>query len=358
MSATAAEVFPVGELLADELDARGWSQAEFAEILDRPAQFVSEIIAGKKEITRESAAQIGAAFGTSTELWLNLQDAYYLWRQGQDDRTQSELRDVRLRARLSELAPVSVMAKRGLLTATTPQGQAEELKRLFDLADIDEDPPFAVAARRSNPEQLASPTQLAWAACVRREARGGSVRPFSRDGLVDLATGLSKRLSDPAALRDAPVWFSEVGVRLIYVEAFPSSKIDGCSMLLDDKTPVIGLSGRGKRLDKVLFTILHEIAHVVLRHLDGQPLILDEEVGGEDGDQEEEANEAAATWMLPRGTGPLPERVTEDWVQRLAGQEGVHPIVIIGKLQYDGRLNWRSVLAKGAPSVSQYMAAW
>lgn len=72
----AAELFPAGEILADELDARGWTQADFADVLGCPAQFVSEIISGKKEITRESAAQIGAALGTSAEFWLNLQDSY------------------------------------------------------------------------------------------------------------------------------------------------------------------------------------------------------------------------------------------------------------------------------------------
>lgn len=73
MNAVPAEVFPAGEFLADELEARGWTQAEFAAILDRPAQFVSEIISGKKEITRESATQIGAALGTSAEMWLSLE---------------------------------------------------------------------------------------------------------------------------------------------------------------------------------------------------------------------------------------------------------------------------------------------
>lgn len=72
----AAELFPAGEILADELDARGWTQADFAEVLGCPAWFVSEIISGKKEITRESAAQIGSALGTSAEFWINLQDSY------------------------------------------------------------------------------------------------------------------------------------------------------------------------------------------------------------------------------------------------------------------------------------------
>lgn len=95
----AAEVFLVGEHLAEELDARGWTQADFAEILGRPAQFVSESISGKKEITRESAEQISAALGTSAEFWLNLQDSYLLWKQAQDSHTRESLDAVATRAR-------------------------------------------------------------------------------------------------------------------------------------------------------------------------------------------------------------------------------------------------------------------
>ncbi|WP_227659117.1 MULTISPECIES: HigA family addiction module antitoxin [unclassified Corynebacterium] len=78
---TPAEVFSAGEILSDELEARGWSQADLASILGRPHQFVSEVISGKKEITRESAAQIGAALGTSAQFWLNIQDSYPLHKQ-------------------------------------------------------------------------------------------------------------------------------------------------------------------------------------------------------------------------------------------------------------------------------------
>ena len=85
--------------IAEELDACGWTQADFAEILGRPAQLVSEIISGKKEITRESAEQISAALGTSDEFWLNLQYSYLLWKQAQDSHTRESLDAVATRAR-------------------------------------------------------------------------------------------------------------------------------------------------------------------------------------------------------------------------------------------------------------------
>ena len=83
---------PVGELLGEEIELRGWTQADFAAVIDRPTQFVSEIVTGKKEITRESAAQIGAALSQSPQFWLNLQNRYDLERER--DRLGDRLNDV------------------------------------------------------------------------------------------------------------------------------------------------------------------------------------------------------------------------------------------------------------------------
>lgn len=74
-----AEAFPVGDFLAEELAERGWSEADFAAIMGRPTRFVEELTSGERELTRESAELVGAALGTSAELWLNLQDTYREW---------------------------------------------------------------------------------------------------------------------------------------------------------------------------------------------------------------------------------------------------------------------------------------
>src|SRR5260370_18806459 len=115
MSDPVASPKPVGHLLGLEIEARGWTQADFAAVLGRPTQFVSEIITGKKEITRESAAQIGAALGMSPDYLLNLQNTYLLDEQEKNSATQRELNEVRRRARLNELAPISILRKRGII---------------------------------------------------------------------------------------------------------------------------------------------------------------------------------------------------------------------------------------------------
>lgn len=73
-----AEVFPPGEFVRDELEARGWTQADLAVILNKPLPAVNEIIAGKKAITPETAQALGDAFGVGPEFWLNLESAYRL----------------------------------------------------------------------------------------------------------------------------------------------------------------------------------------------------------------------------------------------------------------------------------------
>lgn len=47
--------------------------------MGRPTRFVEELISGERKLTRESAELVGAALGTSAELWLNLQDTYRAW---------------------------------------------------------------------------------------------------------------------------------------------------------------------------------------------------------------------------------------------------------------------------------------
>lgn len=356
MNTSLAEAFPAGGYLADELDERGWSQAEFAEILGRPAQFVSEIVSGKKEITRESAAQIGAALGTSAELWLNLQDSYYLWKQSQNQAVLRQLSEVKIRARCNELAPVSVLKKRGVITAADPYGQAEQLCALFGITDVFDEPNLPMAAKRSNQDEDVTPVQKTWLACAYREAEKKSVGSYSQVGLEELGSKLSRQVKQPDGFRYLPQVFASVGVRLVYVEAFPSSKIDGASFLLGEM-PVIALSGRGQRMDKVLFALLHEAAHVSLGHIqDG--IVIDDDGSGVEATMEAGANELAASWVQPYKMPNAPARIGHDWVDAVAQKNGIHPIIVIGQLQNAGKINWRSALVKAAPSVTEYLHTW
>jgi antitoxin HigA-1 len=67
-----------GEILADELNEIGVSAAALARILEIPPNRISQIIAGKRAISADTALRLGRYFGTTPDLWMNLQKTYEL----------------------------------------------------------------------------------------------------------------------------------------------------------------------------------------------------------------------------------------------------------------------------------------
>jgi addiction module HigA family antidote len=67
-----------GEILADELKELKMSASELAREIMVPPNRISQIIAGKRSITAETALRLGKWFGTGPHIWLNLQQAYDL----------------------------------------------------------------------------------------------------------------------------------------------------------------------------------------------------------------------------------------------------------------------------------------
>ncbi len=67
-----------GEILKDELDELDISAAELARQIEVPPNRVSQILAGRRAITADTALRLGRWFGTSAELWMNLQQAFEL----------------------------------------------------------------------------------------------------------------------------------------------------------------------------------------------------------------------------------------------------------------------------------------
>ena len=68
-----------GEVLREEFMAPlGLSGRALARELGVPSNRVTEIVAGERAVTAETAILLGERFGTSAEFWLNLQTLYEL----------------------------------------------------------------------------------------------------------------------------------------------------------------------------------------------------------------------------------------------------------------------------------------
>ncbi len=67
-----------GEILKDELDELNVTPTEFARQIDVPPNRISQILAGKRAVTGDTALRFGHWFGMDPQFWLNLQAQFDL----------------------------------------------------------------------------------------------------------------------------------------------------------------------------------------------------------------------------------------------------------------------------------------
>ena len=67
-----------GEILSDELEEIGLSAKKLADILEVPSNRLYQILAGKRNLTADTALRLSRYFGTSPDFWMNLQSTYEL----------------------------------------------------------------------------------------------------------------------------------------------------------------------------------------------------------------------------------------------------------------------------------------
>jgi HTH-type transcriptional regulator/antitoxin HigA len=158
-------------------------------------------------------------------------------------------------------------------------------------------------------------------------------------------TGLSKehlrklaRLSvEPQVVRQLPSILAEFGIILVYVCALPGMNADGAVFHLSTGHPVIAMSLRFPRLDYFWFTLLHELAHLVL-HADQlkEPVFFDVESGEDDDKIEKAANRLAKDSIVNRESwrNCAPKYDPSDRaVHTYAAEQGVHPSLVAGLLR-------------------------
>lgn len=347
-----AEVFPPGEFLKDELELRNWSQTEFAEIIGRPVRLVNEIIAGKKAITPETAVQLAAALGTSAELWMNLESQYQL------SRLRQTTSAIQRKALLHGRFPVRDMAKRRWVDASDDIDVAEhEIRKFYGLDSLDAAPALPHAARKHSYEGV-SMRQWSWLFRVKQVAEAITVPRYSRSRLIKALPDLRALMVGPEESSHVPRLLNEAGVRLVVVEALPGSKIDGACLWLDGGQPVIALSARLDRIDNFWFVLRHEIEHLLQEHGKADRMILDEDIvesGGSGRSPEERvADDAAAQFGVADAelesymTRVAPYFFSRDEVQAFAQQLGVHPGIVVGRLQ-------QRLAKQGQPDAYRYL---
>ena len=180
----------------------------------------------------------------------------------------------------------------------------------------------------------------AWLRAGISSAERSKIKPFDRGAFVD-ALRESRKLIDERPEVFAPALtsvFAEAGVAVAFVPELPKSRASGATMWLSPDRALIQLSLRYKTDDHLWFTFFHEAAHVLLHNKKSIFLETDKHLG----EQEEEANEWAANFLIPPkefkrfvSQGSF----TKAEIGAFAGKLALSPGIVVGRLQHDKLLD-------------------
>ena len=90
-----SELIHPGEIIKDEIMARGLTQKELAQQMGVSYTVFNEILNGKRPVTTEYALLLEAALGTDANIWLGLQADYNMQRFKQDRYFMKRLEKIR-----------------------------------------------------------------------------------------------------------------------------------------------------------------------------------------------------------------------------------------------------------------------
>ena len=251
------------------------------------------------------------------------------------------LSDAERTAQLRKLVPWDKATKRGWIPKDDLDAAERAACDLLEIAHLGEQPRFAYAARRTNHREQLTAEQMAWLGRVRQIARTQHTPRYNVQELATVAKRLPSELQDgPGSMSRAVELLAECGVRVVFCEGLPGGKLAGAVTFPPTGGPVIGLTTRGDRFDSIVYTLLHECAHLTLGHIDEQsgPILdNDDHPRVVEDPREQEANEQASRWLFPTGLNIL--AAYQD-IDAAARQHSVHPSIIAGHIQHEAD-NWR-----------------
>lgn len=159
---------------------------------------------------------------------------------------------------------------------------------------------------------------------------------LAADDLKDLV----KLSADPSRITQVAPLLIERGIIVIYEPHIPGMKVDGAVFKLASGNPVIGMSLRYPRLDYFWFTLMHELAHVVL-HGDMLSTPIIDDMDAENTDLVElQADKLATDSLIPRSewrSCPAKYSFAEKDVLEFSAKLGIAPQIVAGRLRREFR---------------------
>jgi HTH-type transcriptional regulator/antitoxin HigA len=323
------------EAIKFRMDQLGLNQQNLVPFVGSKGK-VSEVLNKKRPLTLSMMRSLHENLGISAEILLQKTGADF----------PQTIPDIKW-----DLFPLKEMSKRGWIESLEKlKYSAEESMRIFLKECCPGVETIEACFRENSGNRINTKTDMyalnAW--CMRvmsltykkRLFKKFNPDNFTSDNLTEIAK-LSFFETGPQLARE---YLEKHGIHLIIERHLQKTYLDGAALLLDDGSPVVGLTLRYDRIDNFWFCLLHELAHIIL-HLgkDNHHLFVDDmDVRIPDDKNskniEKEADHLAMESLIPNEiwtSSTAKMNPTTKNILALSEHLRIHPACIAGRIRYE-----------------------
>ena len=329
-----------GSILKEELIERGVSQKDFAKMIAMQPSHLSEIIKGKRSITKQVADKLEEVLGIPSIDWVNLQIGFDYKTQQNAERQIAETAAYNVIQEYSKFFNVKILEQRlGCVHAFCTE-TVEFLTTIFKLPE---------------PERLQLQTQglfkksgkvgkdpikiMTWLLLAKQYAYSKTLDTIYDETCLSelvpkIASILHENENTIERLEDI---FAQYGILFGIVPKVEGASIDGYSFEYDGH-PCIIVTKRYDKIDNFAFSVMHELGHVINHDL--EDFNVDIEDYDNESAREKAANQFAANALISDADWKtVPEvRLSPAVIQKTcsiwAEMRGYNKWIALGRLSY------------------------
>lgn len=347
--------FHPGYYVKDYIDEQGITQEELAKRLQTTPKYISDLVNGRINLTDEMVLKLSIVFGTSTKLWLNLNQKYIEKKLEIEKRIridqESELvkkLDYKFWVDLGLVKPTRITAEK-----------VQELQRYFKVSSLSvlNQRDFLVQYRTSVSEvrDVNVINANAWVQTAINLGTQREVSPFDKKKLLAAIPEIrSMTVQNPEdfypRLREV---LTNCGVALVLLPNLKNCGVNGAVKWLGKDKVVLALNDRRKYADTFWFALFHELGHVLQQRvkillvseikkagLETDALIQRLEVDADTFSQNTLIPKAEYDEFVMINTGGF----TAEAIKGFSARINVLPGIVVGRLQHDGYLTNQTTL--------------
>ena len=337
---------PPGWVLVERLAALDIAHAEFARRCGRSPKLISEIIAGKAPVEPKTALQFEKVLGVDASIWLGIESDYRLHQAREAEAQAAESAAVWANA-----FPIRELVRRGVIDK--PGTDADRVSGLLSLFGVASKETWrlryqgANVAYRHSPSFESDECSLAtWRRLAELEAETQIRVTYSEPAFRESLGRVRQLTCSPIreALQETRRLLNEAGVALALVKPLPNVRVSGAAWWLSPNRPLVALSARHLSDDHLWFSFFHEAGHLLLH---SKKTVFIDNGEGTRSEAENQANDWAAGFLVPHRTWRrFVERGSFDAgsIREFAAEQGIPPGIVVGRLQHESLIPWRSGL--------------